>query len=214
MSPLFARLFSAVIATLLLAGCATSYVDPQYKNASIADLKRPAAPQRVVLTVEFQTNGSPNSFATNMLRDKAEQALTRSGTVQVAATADAADASRIHIVMNNVADMGDAVAKGFSTGLTFGLVGSLVTDGYTFDASYTPANGKPIARHYEHAIYSTVGNKEGPAGLTPLSPTQAFEQVVLELVTAFLKDLQAEGQLTQLKHDAASLQTALLHELM
>lgn len=203
------RMLMGGFAAAMLAGCAKSYVDPKYKDVTMTDLKRPAEMQRVRLDVEFLTNGSPNTWAAKHVRDRIEQALTKSGTVQLVSGDQTDDVAIIHVVMNNVGDVGDAMAKGFGTGLTFGLVGSSVTDGYVFDATFTPAGGgEPVTKQYRHAIYSTVGNKEGPAGLTPMSPSQAFDQVVQDLVMVFLKDLQAQGYLVRLDLDGDRVQTA------
>jgi hypothetical protein len=61
-----------------------------------------------------------------------------------------------------------AVGKGFGTGLTFGLAGSHVTDGYEMTVRLT--QGTTVTeRAYSHAILSTIGNASGPHGLTPVS---------------------------------------------
>lgn len=188
--------FTVLVVAGVLAGCTSSYVDPKYKNQQASDLKQPDNRQRVRLEVEFQTNGKPNSWATSKVRQVVADALTRSRTVVIVAEDDTAPAATMRIVMNNVGDMGEAFGKGFGTGLTFGLMGSMVTDGYQFDGTFIPEGSTNAVTHrYEHAIYSTVGNKEGPRGLEPLPIAQAFEKVVNDLVVAFLKDLQNQGYL-------------------
>ena len=78
------------------------------------------------------------------------------------------------------------------TGLTLGLVGSMVTGGYVITATYTGPGREPVKKVYEHAIHSTVGNKQGPAGLRAVSTQEAFDQVAEDLVLNLLRDLQSE----------------------
>jgi len=205
---LFAFALSAI---LLLDGCTSSYVDPVYKDVTMADLKAPQQRYRIRLTTEFQTNGSPNSYANRLFRQRVEEALNKTGVVQIVADNDSGPAAGMHLVMNNVGNLGDAAAKGFGTGLTFGLVGSLVTDGYEFLASYTPTGGSAISRNYKHAIHTTIGNAEGPSDLPPLSVDAAFERVVSDLVMVFVRDLQQQGLLTRIDTGQLWRQTALLH---
>lgn len=194
---------------LALAACTSSYVDPKYKNVSMSEIQNPVSKHRIRLSIEFQTNGKPNEYASKKVKERIKEVLEKTGVVEVAADEDKALAEELRIVMNNFGDMGDAAAKGFGTGLTFGLVGSMVTDGYSFEATYQPSAGgqAAVTKHYEHAIYTTVGNKEGPAGLTPLSVGEAFNTVLNDLIIVFLRDLQKEGFLTsvQLDHFAGQL---------
>jgi hypothetical protein len=68
-------------------------------------------------------------------------------------TAGSADSGLLRVVIDDQADMGDAAAKGFGTGLTFGLAGSLVTDVYVCTASYT-VGGKTVETTVQHALHS------------------------------------------------------------
>ena len=76
---------------------------------------------------------------------------------------------RMDVVMNNVGDVGEAVAKGVGTGLTLGLAGSMVTDGYFFTATYQAVGKEPVRKVYKHALHSTVGNAKDPEGLEPVA---------------------------------------------
>src|SRR5204863_6648256 len=98
------------------------------------------------------------------------------------------NADQLNINMNNVGDIGAAVGKGIGTGLTLGLAGSMVTDGYDFTATFQRPGVAPVKKQYKHALHTTIGNKSGPEGLTPMTPTEAFDQVVKELVMKLLKD--------------------------
>ena len=99
-------------------------------------------------------------------------------------------------MLDNVADTGDAAGKGALTGLTFGAKGSQVTDGYVFTANFQGTGKQAVTKVYRHAMHSTIGNAERPAGLTAEeSPRAAFDKVVEGLVLNLLLDLQKEEQL-------------------
>jgi hypothetical protein len=197
-SPLFC--YCLAFASLTLQGClgVKSYVDPALPVVKVAALKPNPNPQPVCLVFEFQTNGKPNKRATKEVLPKITQALESSrlfasliATNQQGATST----PRLSLVLNNQADIGSAVGKGVGTGLTFGTAGSLVTDGYVFNATFERLGHEPIKREYRHAIHSTVGNKKGPAGLQPVDLNEAIDIVVEQLVFNLLKDLQSAAEL-------------------
>ena len=97
--------------------------------------------------------------------------------------------------LNNVGDVRDAAATGAATGLTFGLVGSLITDGYEMTVKLT-INGKTVTKAgYKHAIHTTIGNRSAPPGLTPTTITAAFATIVEQMLLNALGDLEREGYL-------------------
>lgn len=57
-------------------------------------------------------------------------------------------------------------------------------------ATFTRVGRPPIEKVYKHALLSTVGNAKGPEGLTPMSVTEAVDQVLQELVLNFILDLE------------------------
>ena len=194
------RLLVMVFASVVLltqAACLTSksYVDPELKKVVLQDLEQRENPAPIYLIVEFQTNGKPNLRATNQVFDQVTATLRSTGMFTEVRSAASDDAATMQIVMNNVADMGSAVGKGIGTGLTLGLAGSMVTDGYVFTATFTAPGMEPVIKEYKHAIHTTIGNKRGPQGLTPVPIGQAFDQVVRDLVLNLLEDLQTEGHL-------------------
>ena len=95
------------------------------------------------------------------------------------------------VVIDNVADRGEAAKKGFGTGLTLGLNGTTVTDGYVCTVVYT-RNGKVVETKVEHAIHSTIGNEKAPAGLAPLQPAQAVQQVMTQMMWNALNNLSQQ----------------------
>src|SRR5262249_30405612 len=102
-----------------------------------------------------------------------------------------------NILIDNVGDKGEAAAKGFGTGLTLDLAGSLVTDGYVFTGTYQAAGKAPITKVYKHALHSTIGNAKGPERLTPMTVQQAFDKVLKDLVLDCVLDLQKEEGLSK-----------------
>ncbi len=184
-----------VLFSLGLTGCVSpkSFVDPTYPKVSYDDVKKRPAPWRLKLSAEFQRNGEHFPKADSTLRDTSERVLRASGVI-IPVSNDGE--GEIKIVMNNIADMGAAVAKGFGTGLTFGLVGTTVTDAYEMTISIT-TNGKTIERTaIKHALHSAIGNTPTPEGLETMPPNVAFERVLEQMILRALRDMQDTGELT------------------
>lgn len=176
----------------LLSGCLTmkSYVDPALPVVGKGDIVAPASPQAVQVAFEFHTNGSVNASVTSTLKPRVIAVASESGLFS-AVTATASDgpgAGLLTVTIDNVPLTDNAAAKGFGTGLTLGAVGSQVTDGYTCKATYT-RNGVTTEVSAKHALHTTIGNHSGPDGLTPMTPQQAVEQVIDQLVWNSLKQL-------------------------
>jgi hypothetical protein len=186
-----ARAFGfALLACATLSGClsAKMYVDPKLPVVSKADMPVVPQPRPVQVLFEFRTKGNANARATSEIRPRVLAVAEQSGLFSsVTDTAGATDPGILKIVINNV-PMDNAAAKGFGTGLTFGLAGSMVTDGYVCDASYT-YNGHTTETTVKHAIYTTIGNHAAPQGLTPLQPADAVHQVMDQLTWNALKQL-------------------------
>ncbi|HSF04561.1 MAG TPA: hypothetical protein VLG10_02105 [Methylomirabilota bacterium] len=186
-----------VVIAGLSAGCLSvkSYVDPQLPKVGYADLLARHDPRPVALTVALHRNGQPASFGASTARDEVRAAVERSKLFSTVMDRPTGDVDQLEIVLDNVGDTGDAAAKGMKTGLTFGAAGSLVTDGYIFTATFRPMGKEPVTRTYRHAIHTTVGNADGPPGLTPMGIMDAFRKVVEELVANLLLDLQKEERI-------------------
>ena len=190
------KLFVVLIVIFFgLFGCATtkSYVDPGFSRASYDDITRRSEPYRIKITVEFQRNGKHLPQADSELMGHVERVVRGTGFA-IPATQDTS--GELKVVVNNVADMGKAAAKGFGTGMTFGLAGSTVTDYYEMDASLS-LNDKVIKKTgYKHALHTTVGQKKAPQGLEPMSPSAAFGKIVEQLILNFINDIQKSPELS------------------
>lgn len=181
----------AVSASLMLTGCLSTkmYVDPALPVVAKADVAPVAQPRPVVVLVEFSTKGKSNARATAEVKPRVVAVAAESGLFSsVSQTAGAADAGIFKLIIDNVAVDENAAAKGFGTGLTFGAVGTMVTDGYVATASYS-RDGKVTEVDVRHAIHTTIGNKKGPDGLVAMEPQAAVYQVMDQITWNALKQL-------------------------
>lgn len=184
---------TAVVCVGLLSGCLStrSYVDPKLHDLNWSAVNAPTQVHAVALDVEFFRNGERFKRADKAARGAVERAFEKSGVVTLQPEGTSA---RIRIKLNNIADLSDAMKKGFGTGLTFGAKGTAVTDGYEITVSYDSA-GKTLEKTYQHALHTTIGNADPVTAATPMAPMQAFDQIVEDAVIHFLRDAQSEGVL-------------------
>lgn len=190
------RFALTLVVSSLLQGCISthSYVDPQFHHANYGDLFRVQPPYALSVEVEFQRNQVAQPSVDRTLLDSINRSLRASGVVVPYEGNGSADGA-IRFTVDNLAGVGGAAAKGFGTGLTFGLVGSHVADGYEMTARLTRGDSV-LERKYQHVIYTTVGNASGPPGSPAVPLGTAFNQVIDDMVLNFLKDMQSEGHLT------------------
>ena len=187
--PRAARALSAVLVCLAMTGClsAKMYVDPALPKVAKGDLIQATQPQPTQVLFEFRTKGNANARVTDQIRPRVIAVAAESGLFSNV-SADANGGGILKIVIDNVPITDNAAAKGFGTGLTFGLAGSIVTDGYVCTATYT-RNGVTTEATARHAIHTTIGNHAGPPGLAPLDPQTAVDQVMDQLAWNVLKQL-------------------------
>jgi hypothetical protein len=191
------RLFLIAFILGISSACAPvhhTYVDPRYGRATYESLKRPAKPYKIKLVTEFQRNGEHFSPADDLLLRRVEQVVRASGLI---IPVNEGACGELKITVNDSSDVGKAVAKGVTTGMTLGLVGSAVTDDYSMEATLS-INGKEIRKSgYKHAIYSTHGlTSSAPEWMQSTTPDAAFEKVIEQLILNLLSDIQQGGNLT------------------
>jgi hypothetical protein len=174
---------------------AQSFVDPAHTQIAREPVPVVATPRPAQLLFEFRTKGNPNAAATEQLRPRVYMALSETRAFSEISSTPAANGRTLAITMNNFPLTEDAAARGVGVGLTFGLVGAMVSDGYTFDATLGEPGRPAATRSFKHAIHSTVGNAAGPPGLQPVTPSEAINQVVDELVRRLVGDLARDGAL-------------------
>lgn len=186
---------AGVLAALaaVLTGCASFYVDPGLPMVRAEQIRKPAAPQPTQLLVEFQTNGAANARATDHVKPMVQKAVAESGLFSEIKAEPVSSQAVLAISINNVGDIRQAAAKGFVTGLTFGLAGSAVTDVYICTVRYTRGDDQTFSTRIEHALITALGAGSAPAGLKPANSAQeAIEQVVSQMVLTGLLRLATD----------------------
>ncbi|MBL8377043.1 MAG: hypothetical protein JNM79_04185 [Burkholderiales bacterium] len=176
----------------MLSGCIapTMYVDRTLPPASKADVVSPAAPAPVQVLFEFQTKASPNARATASTRDRVMTVIRDSGLFSSISEEPQANQRRLTITINNFPLTDDAASKGFGVGLTFGLVGTTVTDGYECKAILSVPGAPPMEFQYKHALHTTIGNTSPPPGMTPEpSVEEAITKMIQQLVWSIMRDI-------------------------
>lgn len=187
-------IFKLVTTCILISGCISpkSFTDPQVPPISFDAVERQAEPLRLRHFVEFQRNGASYPAAHATLNAIVERTLRGSSVILPAE--DGLD-GEIRVTVNNIGDLGDAAARGFGTGLTFGVVGSTVVDGYEMSALLN-ARGRTASRSgVRHSIYTAIGNTSLPPGAELTTLDLAFQKVVESMLLRVLRDMQQRGDL-------------------
>lgn len=189
-----AKLALALAVTLTLSGCLStrSYVDTALPMVGKSDVGTVASPGPVQVLAEFRTQGNANARATGFMKPRVLAVANESGLFTTATEAPASNQATLTVVIDNVPLTDNAAAKGFGTGLTFGAVGTMVTDGYAATLTYRVGETSKSVE-VKHALHTTVGNHAGPANLTPVSPEQAAGQVIDQITWNGLKQLREQG---------------------
>lgn len=186
----------AVAVSAGLGGCITvkSYVDPAQSALTADQLPAVQDPQPVTVLFQFLSNGKPNASATGALKPRVISAVTASRMFsRVSTTVDSAQPNLLKVVIDNQGDIKKGEEKGFGTGLTFGAVGSMVSDNYVCTASYV-SGGKATEATSRDTLWSTIGNHAAPPGLTPVkTPLDGVKQIADQLVWHSLAQLHDKG---------------------
>jgi hypothetical protein len=182
-------------ATAMLGGCASAYLDGATKEIPAAQYKKPASPAPVQVLFDFQTKGVANAQATALLRDRVLAQVKASGLFSDASTNAVPNGAMLTITLNNVPLSDDAFSKGFVTGLTFGLAGSQVSDGYICSATYRASStAAPVTKQARHAIHTTMGAAATPGNATKMPDhKEAAFQMTAGVVSQVLNDLSQDA---------------------
>jgi hypothetical protein len=187
------RAGALVTLTAILTGCASFYVDPTLPQVRAEQIRKPAAPQPTQLLVEFQTNGAANARATEHVAPIVQKAVVQSGLFSEVKKEPTPSQALLTVTINNIGDVKQAAAKGFVTGLTFGLAGSAITDGYICTIRYARADGAAFSTKVEHALITAMGAGSAPAGLQPAASAQeAIEQIMSQMVLTGMQRLSID----------------------
>lgn len=172
------------VALVYLAGCASFYVDGNAPEVPAAQYKKPAAAAEVQLIWEFQTKGVANAKATEYLKARVLEQFSTSGLFSRVSDAPVASGALLTATVNNVPLTDDAASKGFVAGLTFGIAGQTVGDGYECTLRYTPGRNGAAAleQKSKHVIYTSIGATGPPPGAQKMANAE-------EAVTTMLRQL-------------------------
>lgn len=185
-----------VLATLtaLASGCASVYVDTATREVDAAQFRKPAQPQAAQLLFEFQTKGALNTRATDFLKAQVTEQIKTSGLFSQVDEKPVAGGALLSVTLNNVPLTDDAFTKGFVTGLTFGLAGSQVSDGYVCTVKYVgPGQPEALVKTARHAIHTTVGASSAPAnGVKADSIEAAVRTMTRQVVSTTLDELSRD----------------------
>lgn len=187
-----------MLATALsfLGGCAAFYVDGHAPEVPAAQYKKPDQPADVQLIWEFQTKGVANARATEYLKGRVQEQLSSSGLFAKVAETPAPGAGLLTLTVNNVPLNDDAAAKGFVAGLTFGLAGQTVGDGYECTVRYSPARtgSGPLVKSGKHIIYTSLGTGNPPADAQKMaSVDEAVTTMLRQLISRTLNELSQDA---------------------
>lgn len=191
----FARILVAVAAVGVFSGCASHYLDASTKEVAAAQYKKPAQAKPVQLLFEFQSKGVINTRATDYLKVQVGEQVKASGLFSVVDDKAVPGGALLSITLNNVPLTDDAFSKGFMTGLTFGLAGSTVSDGYVCTVKYLNGGpAEPITKVARHAIHTTMGATATPEKATKAENIEAAVRTMTrEIVSNTLNDLSNDA---------------------
>ena len=194
--------FVAALRWLLLAammsflgGCAAFYVDGNAPEVPSAQYKKPASPAGVQLLWEFRTRGVANARATEALKARVREQIVASGLFTSVSDVPDTGSALLSVTVNNVPLSDDAAGKGFIAGLTFGIAGQTVGDGYECTLRYTPGRigAQTLERSGKHIIYTSLGSGSPPSGSIKMSSVdEAVTTMLRQLVSRTLNDLSLE----------------------
>ncbi|MET0090557.1 MAG: hypothetical protein ABW068_11180 [Candidatus Thiodiazotropha sp.] len=167
------------------------YVDGATKEIPVSQFKQVNPKHPVQILFEFQTNDVPNPFVTQELKLAVLGQVGSSGLFTDVSESPVEGGALLGITLNNVSTQDEAFSKGFATGLTLGLVGNQVTDGYVCTATYRRVAGtEPVVVRARHAIHTTVGAASSPENaIKASSPKEAVDLMLKQVLSNVLNDL-------------------------
>ncbi|MBC7662225.1 MAG: hypothetical protein H7276_00270, partial [Caulobacter sp.] len=156
---------AGLVAAATMTGCVSMkpYVSANLKEVPPSEFVKPNPSHPVQLLFNFQTKGVDNARVTAALKARVVDQVAASNLFDSVSDAPVAGGALLIVTVNNVALDDHEFAKGFATGLTLGLAGSVAGDGYIATARYTPpAPASLITKEVRHSIYTTIGNHAPP----------------------------------------------------
>jgi len=175
------------------AATAGMYVDNTLGEVKPTEIHKVASPRPTQLLFEFQTDGALNAKATKYIKPIMVGEINASGFASELSDAPVIGGARLTVVMNDITQK-NAASKGFLTGLTLGLAGTVVADDYDVQFTYTAGDGQaPITRTVHHRIYTKVGAAQPPANATQVKKVEdALKLTIHQVVAHGLNDIAGD----------------------
>jgi hypothetical protein len=186
------------VAAVAMTGCVSSahYVSNAVKDVPAAQFVKPNPSHSVQVLFDFKTKGVDNARATTTMKARVIDQIAASKLFDSVSESPVAGGALLIVTVDNVSLDNHEFAKGFATGLTLGLAGTVAGDGYIVTALYTPpAPASTIAKEVRHSIYTTIGNHAAP-------PNTTLAATIDEAVTNMLHQ-SVSNLLNDVSHDPA-----------
>jgi hypothetical protein len=179
---------------LQLAACSVPmryYADAGRNEAYYAEIKAKQSFTTVRVEVQYLRNGLPDDSAKDYVRDDVLRVLQRTGAFTW--NDDPQTPAVLTVVVDDIYETGGKTdADMFYTGMLLGMRSSVAsTDNFVFRISYKDAS-KPVRfGRYQHAVWTTAGDKAAtPSNRGPYNDIDdAFAVVMEDVLLNFLKDL-------------------------
>jgi len=183
----------AAIIAATLTGCVSMkpYVGAGVRDVPASEYVKPDPSHAVQVLFDFQTKGVDNARVTAGMKQHVFDQIAASRLFDKVDEAPVPGGALLIVTVNNVALDDHAFAKGFATGLTLGLAGTVAGDGYIATAQYTPpGTTQAITKEVHHAIYTTIGNHDAPPNAEPAATVaEAVSKMLHQSVSNLLNDV-------------------------
>ena len=184
---------AGVVAAAAMTGCVSvkPYVGAGVRDVPASEYVKPTPPHAVQVVFDFKTKGVDNARATAAFKARVIDQVSASHLFDAVSEQPVAGGALLIITVNNVTLDDHEFAKGFATGLTLGLAGTVAGDGYIATANYTPpAPASLISKEVRHSIFTTIGNHAPPPNATPAaSMEEAASTMLHQVVSNLLNDV-------------------------
>ena len=184
---------ATLVAAVAMTGCVSMkpYVGANVREVPASEFVKPDPSHAVQVLFNFQSKGVDNARATANLKARVIDQIAASKLFDSAGDAPVADGALLIVTVNNVPLDDHEFAKGFATGLTLGLAGTVAGDGYIATAKYTPpAPASVIAKEVRHSIYTTIGNHAPPPNAMPAATVdEAVSTMLHQAISNLLNDV-------------------------
>ncbi len=184
---------ATLVAAVAMTGCVSMkpYVGANVREVPASEFVKPDPSHAVQVLFSFQSKGVDNARATANLKARVIDQIAASKLFDSVSDAPVAGGALLIVTVNNVPLDDHEFAKGFATGLTLGLAGTVAGDGYIATAKYTPpAPASVIAKEVRHSIYTTIGNHAPPPNATPAATVdEAVSTMLHQAISNLLNDV-------------------------